>query len=373
MKRRENLAILGQLPLAAGMVLAAEDKPGGTARSGRAGCPTSSAVGQVARGRARVLARSPGGRPDLPRRLRRGGRPRRSTANYNSACGGGIPASYAPQGRHAAARRLPPRPGPRRRVRGHRRAGQPDPRRRDRRRPPRPALARAGGEPRRCRVLIVPSGNPDGRARCPFDSWVGVDLATNERVGMGTKPDGSNYHWPGVKRIHPMRGRGGRHARRLLQRRRRQPDARRVVRPDGGRDAGLPPPRARGGARLRRVPPLAREPPVDRADGLRPPDGEGDIQQIGDRVQRRYAERGPPPPHGGPAPRRTATLPAPLVQPRQRLHHACGGVSFVYECCTATRTAPYPAATHEQILDLQLMFFDELFRYAVEHPIRFLT
>jgi hypothetical protein len=55
-------------------------------------------------------------------------------------------------------------------------------------------------------VLIVPSANPDGRARCRFDSWVGEELATNERAEMGTKPDGSNYQWPAVKRIHPMRG-----------------------------------------------------------------------------------------------------------------------------------------------------------------------
>jgi hypothetical protein len=25
----------------------------------------------------------------------------------------------------------------------------------------------------KCRVLIVPSANPDRRARCQFDSWVG--------------------------------------------------------------------------------------------------------------------------------------------------------------------------------------------------------
>jgi hypothetical protein len=30
----------------------------------------------------------------------------------------------------------------------------------------------------RCRVLIVPVGNPDGRARCPVDSWVGADEHT---------------------------------------------------------------------------------------------------------------------------------------------------------------------------------------------------
>jgi hypothetical protein len=98
------------------------------------------------------------------------------------------------------------------------------------------------------------------------------------------------------------------------------------------------------------------------------------IQQIGDRVQRRYAGAGLPHRNGGPVPAEDgAKFPPPSFNLSSALHHACGGVSFVYECCTGTRTAPYPAATHDQILDLQLMFFDELFRYAVEHPIRFLT
>src|SRR5262249_25474851 len=57
----------------------------------------------------------------------------------------------------------------------------------------------------RCRVLIVPSGNPDGRARCKYDSWVGEELSTHEPIEMGTRPDGMNYKWPGVKRVHPMR------------------------------------------------------------------------------------------------------------------------------------------------------------------------
>ena len=89
MKRRENLAILGQLPLAAGMVLAAEDKPGETPPFWKSRLSDVEAtVGQVARGRARVLARSPGNRPiylvTYGEPVRRG----KATANYNSACGG---------------------------------------------------------------------------------------------------------------------------------------------------------------------------------------------------------------------------------------------------------------------------------------------
>src|SRR5436190_5496141 len=160
---------------------------------------------RVSKGEARVLARSAG---DRPIHLITYGmaEDRLGKANYNSACGGNDPASYARKdGRH--------RPvvlflGP---VHGAEfegivglvnllrvaETGE------DCRGRAWPALARDLAE---CRVLIVPSANPDGRARCTFASWVGEDLQTNERVGMGTKPDGQNYTWPGVKRIHPMRG-----------------------------------------------------------------------------------------------------------------------------------------------------------------------
>jgi hypothetical protein len=163
------------------------------------------AIGQIQKGKVIELARSAGHRKIYL--IRYGDKPDwKTAANYNSACGGNHPASYA-----AKDGKQPPTLfllGP---VHGAEFEGtvgllnliQ---------------IAESGKDDRgrswedlaerisRCRVLIVPTGNPDGRARCPFDSWVGEDLDVNERVGMGVKPDGSNYQWPGVKRIHPMRG-----------------------------------------------------------------------------------------------------------------------------------------------------------------------
>ena len=52
------------------------------------------------------------------------------------------------------------------------------------------------------------------------------------------------------------------------------------------------------------------------------------------------------------------------------LHHVCGGVSFVHESPVGVRDVAYPAWTHEQILDLQLLLIDELFRYAVARPVK---
>jgi len=54
----------------------------------------------------------------------------------------------------------------------------------------------------KCRVSIIPLANPDGRARCPYDSFIGIPVNEMTRVGQGTRKDGSNDGWPGAKQRH---------------------------------------------------------------------------------------------------------------------------------------------------------------------------
>ena len=202
MNRREMFTSLGVLPLAslAGREAGPKELPSyWTSRL----TDVDQAVGRVEKGKARVLARSAGGRPV---HLVTYGEAvdRRSTANYNSACGGNDPASYSRK--DGAQRPVVLLLGP---VHGAEfeglvgllhllRVAETGADGRDR--PWRELAANLA----RCRVLIVPSGNPDGRARCPHDSWVGEDLATSERVGMGNRPDGSGYaSHPGSKHRPP--------------------------------------------------------------------------------------------------------------------------------------------------------------------------
>ena len=60
-----------------------------------------------------------------------------------------------------------------------------------------------------CRVIIVPCGNPDGRQRCPYDSFVGLPVEIMTKYGQGTRTDGSSWGWPGAKSLHPMQGNVG--------------------------------------------------------------------------------------------------------------------------------------------------------------------
>ena len=57
-----------------------------------------------------------------------------------------------------------------------------------------------------CRVIIIPCANPDGRARCPYNSFVGIPSLTMTKYGQGTHKDGTLWMWPQVKALHPMKG-----------------------------------------------------------------------------------------------------------------------------------------------------------------------
>ena len=60
-----------------------------------------------------------------------------------------------------------------------------------------------------CRIIIVPCGNPDGRKRCPYDSFVSIPVEIMTKYGQGTRTDGSSWGWPQAKSLHPMKGNVG--------------------------------------------------------------------------------------------------------------------------------------------------------------------
>jgi len=58
----------------------------------------------------------------------------------------------------------------------------------------------------KCRVIIIPCANPDGRRRCPYDSFIGINSDVMHKYGQGTHKDGTLWGWPQTKSLHPMKG-----------------------------------------------------------------------------------------------------------------------------------------------------------------------
>ncbi len=324
------------------------------------------AVKEVRRGAVEVIARSPGGRPiylvaygrrlDLERQ-----------ANYNSAAGAGDPRFYARKPRGA-----PPIvfiAGP---PHGHEVEGMVGlvnllrvaETGKDLRGKEWPEL-RANVD--RSRLLVVPVSNPDGRARCPYDSFSGIPVDEMTRIGQGTRRDGTLYGWPGVKARHPMKDDVG-----LLG----------AYFNDAGvnlmHDEFFAPMAEETKALLR----VARDEAPDFVLNLH---SHGSLPQVlatsyvpryaketSARFAARLAERfrryglpagnPPPPAEDG------EKYPPPSFNLTSALHHVSGAVSMLFECPHGLKEKEHCQVTHDQILDLELTLFDELLAFALETP-----
>ena len=160
---------------------------------------------EVKRGELRTLSRSPGRRPVYVVAY---GRPEprlRGTANYNSAVAAGEPDAYFRRGERKRPVLVILAGVHGQEVEGMVAAlsairvmetG------RDVSGTVQPALRRKLA---RLRLIVIPVANPDGRARCPYDGWVGLPTREMTRWGQGTRADGTLYGWPGCKAVHPMR------------------------------------------------------------------------------------------------------------------------------------------------------------------------
>ncbi|MCX8036367.1 MAG: hypothetical protein N3D11_04790 [Candidatus Sumerlaeia bacterium] len=321
------------------------------------------AVAAVKRGRTSTLCRTPGGRPvylvEYGRRVEFA-----HTANYGSAAGAGDPGYYARKPADA-----PPIVffvGP---VHGQEmegivgmvnllRVAETGNDWRDR---PWPAL-RANLD--RCRVLIAPLPNPDGRARCCYDSFVGIPADEMSRIGQGTRKDGTLYHWPGVKQRHPMTGDVGilgayfndaginlmhdeffepmaEETKVLLAVARSEaPDLILLLHSHGQPPAILP---------TTYVPRYQKEIAAKFAEGL--------MERY--RHASLPAGKAPVPAEDG------LKYPPPSFNLTSALHHVCGGVAMLFECPHGLKEPKYAQVTHDQILDIQLMLYEELLDFAL--------
>ncbi len=219
----------------------------------------------------------------------------------------------------------------------------------------------------KCRLLVIPLSNPDGRERCPYDSWVGIPVNEMTRWGQGTQKDGTLYGWPGAKKVHPMEGDVG-----ILG----------AYFNDDGinfmHDEWFNPMAKETQAILD----VARLNAPDYVINLHSHGSNPMIlksayvpwyckelgEQFGARLMERYKKNDLP---AGSAPQPVIdgkNYPPPSFNLTSALHHVCGAVSILFECPHGVKEDRYPQVNHSQILDIQLILYDELLAFALDYP-----
>lgn len=225
---------------------------------------------------------------------------------------------------------------------------------------------------RRCRVIIVPCGNPDGRLRCPYDSFLGLPVDIMTKYGQGTRTDGSSWGWPGAKSVHPMRGDVG-----ILG----------AYFNDEGinmmHDDWFSPMAGETAAILD----IVRSEAPDMAVSLHshhqtsrilpanyvPWFMKMRIDTLTRRLNRRYASAGLPS-----IPDEWISLPAVEDETAppgasfnliSAMHHVSGTMAFTFECShgTVSQSEPDPPVSYGDILDIQLHLYEEMLDYILEN------
>ena len=225
-----------------------------------------------------------------------------------------------------------------------------------------------------CRVIIVPCGNPDGRKRCPYDSFVGLPTPVMTKYGQGTRKDGSSWGWPGAKGLHPMQGDVG-------------------ILGAYFNDEGINmmhddffSPMAR---ETEAILDIARKEAPDMTVSLHSHENKPlilqanyvswyakkQIDSLARQVNRRYRkEELPSVPEGwfgGPRKEDEESPPVASFNLVSALHQVSGTLSFVFECSHGSlpETSAVPIVNHSDILDIQLFLYEEMFDYALRHRV----
>lgn len=219
------------------------------------------------------------------------------------------------------------------------------------------------------RVIIIPCGNPDGRKRNPYDSFVSVPQDTMTKYAQGTKKDGSFWRWRPSKSNHPMN--------------RNVDILGAYFNNDGiniGHDNFFFPMAQETKAILKiageEVPDITAllhscscEPFIAQNKHA-PLFIRKSISELSHHVNQQYIQRGLPHQRAGweiavdtdendPPPKYSFGL-------TDALHFISGTMSFLFESPQGTIEKP---ATHDEILDVQLVLYQEMFKFTFENRI----
>ena len=225
-----------------------------------------------------------------------------------------------------------------------------------------------------CRVIIVPCGNPDGRKRCPYDSFVGLPTPIMTKYGQGTRKDGSSWGWPGAKALHPMQGDVG------ILGAYFNDDGINMMHDD------FFSPMAR---ETEAILDIARKEAPDMTVSLHSHENKPLILQanyvswfakeridsLARKVNRRYRmEELPAVPEawfGGPRKEDEESPPTASFNLVSALHQVSGTLSFVFECSHGSlpEASDEPIVNHGDILDIQIYLYEEMLDYALRNRV----
>ena len=315
-------------------------------------------------GEATCIAESPGGRPLHV--IAFGQRERVAhKANFNSAIGGRDPSAYLKKGERE-------KPvvyfvGP---VHGHEvealtglvnlievmETG------RDLRGKDQSALRELG---RKCRLLILPTGNPDGTARFEPRTCHGMPLDQFQFWGMGTWSDDTIAVWPASKRQHPRVGKEIGWMGCYFNDRGINPMHDEFFAPMGPEAPAILRVAMAEGPDLAVSLHSHGSKPVVLRPAYVPMETQAEVRKLAERFNALMDERGLP--HGGlfdPKPE-SGDPPAPFNL-TSALYHVSGAVAFTFECPHGIAEEKMCQVTFDQILDVQLGLYEAMMRFALE-------
>ena len=223
-----------------------------------------------------------------------------------------------------------------------------------------------------CRTIIIPCGNPDGRKRCPYNSFLGMPTPIMTKYGQGTHKDGSSWGWPLAKSLHPMKGDVGilgayfnddginimqdeyfnpmaKETKAILEIARKEaPDITVSLHSHENRPIILQP---------AYLPMFMKERVHDLA------------LRVNDRYKKNNLAHWPEDWFWSPQPEDKEFPPTTTFNLISALHHISGTMSFTFECShgSVSENSPEPIVSYDDILDIQLLLYDEMFDFILEN------
>lgn len=224
----------------------------------------------------------------------------------------------------------------------------------------------------KCRTIIIPCANPDGRKRCPYNSFVGIPTEIMTKYGQGTRKDGTLWGWPGAKSLHPMKGDVG-------------------ILGAYFNDDGI------NIMQDEYFSPMAKETSaILEIDRFEAPDitvslhshenrpiilqpayiamfMKNRVHDLALKLNKRYKDAGlvywPTEWFWTPKADDEEFPPKTTFNLISALHHISGTMPFTFECShgTVSKDSPDPFVSYDNILDIQLILYDQMFDYILEN------